>query len=65
MKLIKAHATTYRNIVDSNPVDIGKSTCLVGNNEAGKSAFLKALEGLKSADETFKQYGKIENYPRR
>lgn len=65
MKLIKAHATTYRNIIDSNPVDIGQSTCLVGKNEAGKSAFLKALEGLRSTNDAFKQYGKIENYPRR
>ena len=65
MKLIKAHATTYRNIVDSDPVDIGQSTCLVGKNEAGKSAFLKALEGLRSTNESFTQYGKIENYPRR
>jgi predicted ATP-dependent endonuclease of OLD family len=65
MKLIKAHATNYRNIIDSNPVDIGQMTCLVGKNEAGKSAFLKALEALHSTNETFKQYGKIENYPRR
>lgn len=65
MKLIKAHATNYRNIVDSNVVDIGQSTCLVGKNEAGKSAFLKALEGLRSTNTAFKQYGKIENYPRR
>ena len=58
MKLIKAHATNYRNIIDSNPVDIGQMTCLVGKNEAGKSAFLKALEALRSTNETFKQYGK-------
>lgn len=65
MKLIKAHATNYRNIIDSNEVDIEQSTCLVGKNEAGKSAFLKALEGLRSTDKKFTQYGKIENYPRR
>ncbi|MDE2578703.1 MAG: AAA family ATPase [Hyphomicrobiales bacterium] len=65
MKLIKAHARNYRNIVDSNEVDIGQSTCLVGKNEAGKSAFLRALEGIRSTDTSFKQYGKIENYPRR
>ena len=65
MKLITAHATTYRNIVDSNAVDIGQTTCLVGKNEAGKSAFLKALEGLRSTNANFKQYGKTENYPRR
>lgn len=65
MKLTKAHATNYRNIVDSNPVDIAQSTCLVGKNEAGKTAFLKALECLRSTNPDFKQYGKTENYPRR
>lgn len=65
MKLIKAHVTNYRNIIDSNEVDIGQTTCLVGKNEAGKSAFLKALEGINSTDKNFKDYGKIENYPRR
>jgi hypothetical protein len=65
MKLTKAHATNYRNIIDSNPVDIAQSTCLVGKNEAGKTAFLKALECLRSTNADFKQYGKTENYPRR
>lgn len=65
MKLIRAQATNYRNIIDSNPVEIGQSTCLVGKNEAGKSAFLKALEGLRSTDKAFTDYGKITNYPRR
>lgn len=65
MKLIEAHATNYRNILDANPVKIGQTTCLVGKNEAGKSAFLKALEGINSTDELFTDYGKITNYPRR
>ena len=65
MKLISAHATNYRNIVDSNPVEIAQSTCLVGKNEAGKSAFLKALEGLRSIDSDADDYGKVTNYPRR
>jgi energy-coupling factor transporter ATP-binding protein EcfA2 len=65
VKLIRAHATNYRNIIDSNPVEIGQSTCLVGKNEAGKSAFLKALEGLRSTDKSYVEYGKITNYPRR
>src|SRR5262245_7296584 len=65
MKLVKAHVTNYRNIIDSNAVDIGATTCLVGKNEAGKTAFLKALEGLRSTDTSFVEYGKIENYPRR
>ena len=65
VKLIRAQATNYRNIIDSNTVEIGQSTCLVGKNEAGKSAFLKALEGLRSTDKAFTEYGKITNYPRR
>ena len=64
LKLIGAHATNYRNILDSNQVEIGQLTCLVGKNEAGKSAFLKALEGLWSTDSSFRQYNKITNYPR-
>lgn len=65
MKLIKAHVTNYRSILDSNSVEIGQTTCLVGKNEAGKTAFLKALEGLRSTDSAIKIYGKTENYPRR
>ncbi len=65
MKLVRAHVTNYRNIIDSDDVEIGPTTCLVGKNEAGKTAFLKALEGLRSVNEEFKEYGKIENYPRR
>lgn len=65
MKLIEAHATNYRNIIDSDPVLIGQTTCLVGKNEAGKSAFLKALEGIRSTDPQFNEYGKVTNYPRR
>jgi hypothetical protein len=65
VKLIEAHATNYRNIIDADPVAIGQTTCLVGKNEAGKSAFLKALEGVRSTDPTFTEYGRVTNYPRR
>ena len=65
MKLIKSRVTNYRNIIDSNEVEIGATTCLVGKNEAGKTAYLKALEGVRSTEPTFTDYGKVENYPRR
>lgn len=65
MKLVKAEAANYRNIIDSNAVVIGPMVCLVGKNEAGKTAFLKALEGVRSTDPNFKRYNKTENYPRR
>jgi predicted ATP-dependent endonuclease of OLD family len=61
MKLVKVRATNYRNIIDSEEVEIGPSTCLVGKNEAGKTAFLKALEGIKSTNPNFNDYGKTEN----
>lgn len=65
MKLTAARVTNYRNILDSGEVEIGNTTCLVGKNEAGKTAFLRAVEGIKSFDPNFKEYGKTENYPRR
>ena len=65
MKLVAVHVTNFRSVLDSNEVEIGPLTCLVGKNEAGKTAFLKALEGLRSVDEDYNEYGKTENYPRR
>ena len=65
MKLTRVHVTNYRCIDDSNPVGIGTSTCLVGKNESGKTAFLKALEGLRSVDAGYTEYSRTENYPRR
>ncbi|MEO1606764.1 MAG: AAA family ATPase [Pseudomonadota bacterium] len=65
MKIVSAHVTNYRSILDSNLVELGQSTCLVGKNEAGKTAFLKALEGINSTDASYTSYNKTENYPRR
>ncbi len=65
MKLIQARVTNFRCIVDSNTVDIGATTCLVGKNEAGKTAFLKALEGLRSLNPEYTLYNKTQEYPRR
>lgn len=64
MKLINAQIRNFRCIVDSGPVEIGLTTCLVGKNEAGKTAFLKALEGVRSAVEECPQYNE-DDYPRR
>ena len=65
MKLTRVHITNFRCIDDSNPMEIGSNTCLVGKNESGKTAFLKALEGLRSVDPGYTEYDKTENYPRR
>lgn len=65
MKLISAHATLFRNIIDTGAVQIDATTCLVGKNEAGKTAFLKALEGLRSTNGAYTDFNREENYPRR
>ena len=44
MKLLQLQVRKFRNIVDSGPIDVDPAvTCLVGKNEAGKSALLEAL----------------------
>lgn len=64
MKLKSAHVTNFRSILDSNAVEIEATTCLVGKNEAGKTAFLKALEGLNPVNKSY-AYDKLRDYPRR
>ncbi len=47
MQLTKVHVTEFQSINDSTEFDVGDVTCLVGKNEAGKSALLRALYRLK------------------
>lgn len=48
MKLIKARVTKFRNYVDSEELRVEDSiTSLIGKNESGKTAFLKALYAIK------------------
>ena len=63
MKLISAHITNFRSIDDSNEFELDDLTCLVGKNEAGKTAVLQALHGIKPIG-SFK-YEKTRDYPRR
>jgi predicted ATP-dependent endonuclease of OLD family len=65
MKLIKARVQNYRSVEDSEEFDIGDLTCLVGKNEAGKSALLSALRSLHpSKSQTF-DIDETVDYPRR
>src|SRR4051812_785802 len=43
MKLIRFSVQNYRNILNSGPIDVGKVTAFVGQNEAGKSNLFEAL----------------------
>lgn len=63
MKLIKARIGNYRSVEDSEEFEIGDLTCLVGKNEAGKTALLNALRGLRAT--TNFSYDETRDYPRR
>ena len=64
MKLISVRVTNYRSIDDSEEFAIDDITCLVGKNESGKTAILKAIEGIKPFDSKM-GYDKTIDYPRR
>ncbi|TIV19763.1 MAG: ATP-binding protein, partial [Mesorhizobium sp.] len=49
MRLKKARVTNYRSVKDSGWIDFEPNkTILVGPNEAGKSALLKALQQINA-----------------
>lgn len=51
MKLKNVQVTKYKCVEDSNPWQVDQVTCLVGKNEAGKSALLEALYKLNPVEE--------------
>lgn len=63
MKLIKARVQNYRSVEDSEEFEIGDLTCLVGKNEAGKTALLSALRGVKPSQPF--EFDETIDYPRR
>src|SRR5437868_870613 len=64
MKLKSFQTTNYQSILDSGPVETDEITCLVGKNEAGKSALLKALYTLNPIRDEDANYDVIDDYPR-
>ena len=58
MKLVSAHVTNYRSVLDSGEFSLGGTTCLVGKNESGKTTILQALERLNPNDTTKKKFDK-------
>ncbi len=63
MKLIRVRVQNYRSVEDSEEFEIGDLTCLVGKNEAGKTALLSAIRGLKPSLPF--EYDETIDYPRR
>ena len=65
MKLSKVQVTKFQSIQNSTEFDVGDVTCLVGKNEAGKTALLKALYRLNPVSESEGAFDVTEDYPRR
>lgn len=65
MKLKKVQVTNFRSVEDSEEFDIDSVTCLVGKNEAGKSALLLALAALNPNSSTPVLMDKERDYPRK
>jgi len=65
MRLKKVRVTNFRSIEDSGEFEVDDVLCLVGKNEAGKSAILHALAGLNPHPATLIEYDAERDYPRR
>jgi predicted ATP-dependent endonuclease of OLD family len=65
MRLSKIHVTNFRSVEDSGEFDVEQVLCLVGKNEAGKTAILQALAGLNPHPLTLIAYDLERDYPRR
>ena len=65
MRLAKVQIRDFRCIEDSGEFSIAPITCLVGKNESGKTAILKALHRLKPDDASKEPFNALKDYPRR
>lgn len=65
MKLIDVHIQNFRSVEDSGKFKVDHLTCLVGKNEAGKTAILQAIAGLNSDPATPFEYDVERDYPKR
>ncbi|WP_428098868.1 AAA family ATPase [Candidatus Rariloculus sp.] len=65
MHLKSVQVTNFRSVDDSGAFELAPVTCLVGKNEAGKSAILLALAALNPHDATPVLLDRERDYPRR
>jgi len=65
MRLKKVRVRDFRCIEDSNEFSLDTVTCLVGKNESGKTAILKALHKLKPEDDKAECFEAARDYPKR
>jgi hypothetical protein len=65
MKLTNFKVREFRSVFDSGLISIQEVTCLVGKNESGKTALLKALYRLNPIVEEDSQFNVTDDYPRK
>jgi predicted ATP-dependent endonuclease of OLD family len=65
MKLKKVRITNFQSIRDSNDFEISDITCLVGKNEAGKTALLEALRRINPVNGQSGDFSVTDDYPRK
>ncbi|MDE0416421.1 MAG: AAA family ATPase [bacterium] len=65
MILKQVRITNFQSIQDSTQFEISDVTCLVGKNEAGKTALLKALYRLNPIRTSDAEFDATGDYPRR
>jgi predicted ATP-dependent endonuclease of OLD family len=64
MKLRTVRIREFKSIWDSNPFEVDKVTCLVGKNESGKTAILRAIYRLNPIIESDGEFDVTDDYPR-
>jgi len=64
MKLRTVHVKEFKSIWDSNPFAVEKAACLVGKNEAGKTAILQALYRLNPIIQKDGDFDVTYDYPK-
>ncbi len=65
MRLLKVRVQDFRCVEDSEEYSVAGVTCLVGKNESGKTALLKALHKLNPDDPAKEKFEPANDYPRR
>ena len=65
MRLTIARVSNFRSVEDSGDFTLDQILCLVGKNEAGKTAIVQALAGLNPHPSTPISFDKERDYPRR
>lgn len=66
MKLRRFQVNEFKSVWDSGPIDVDEQvTCLVGKNEAGKTALLQALYRTNPIVSSAANFEEIYDYPKR